>query len=190
MQNTIVDKCNNLYYVSIMEKEKTDNIHNFRRLLRYLERYVMVNLKDDSMCCGVTSNQCHILLETSERGEVDISELRDYLGLDKSTISRIVDSLVNTDLILRKENPEDRRYQKVSLSDKGKILVESIDAECDLHYSVIFNALPDTVKGRINEDMQALSDVFIKVLGSSRKRSCCDITSLDGSLEIKGDRNG
>jgi DNA-binding MarR family transcriptional regulator len=172
-----------------MEKERTDNIHNFRRLLRYLERYVMTNLKDDSMCCGVTSNQCHILLETAEKGEVDISELRNYLGLDKSTISRIVDSLVNVDLILRKENPEDRRYQKVSLSDKGKVFVESINAESDFFYSAIFNALPDIVKGRINEDMQALSDVFINVLGSGRERSCCDFNSLDGSLETKGEIN-
>ena len=156
----------------------TEDIRDFRRCLRYLERFVMTNLKDDSMCCGVTPNQCHILLETAEKGEVDISDLTSYLGLDKSSISRTVDSLVNTGLLLRKEKQEDRRYQSISLSDKGLAFVEGIDAQCDLHYFTIFNTLPDKVRERITEDLQALSEAFLKVSGSTIEQSCCEIDSF------------
>lgn len=167
----------------------TEDIRDFRRFLRYLERFIMTNLKDDSMCCGVTPNQCHILLETAEKGEVDISDLTSYLGLDKSSISRTVDSLVNTGLLLRKAKQEDRRYQRVSLSDKGLLFVEGIDAQCDLHYSLVFNALPDKVRKRITEDLQALSEAFIKVPEITGERSCCDPNSLSSS-DTEGGRNG
>ena len=150
-----------------------DDIREFRRSLRYLERFVMANLKDDSVCCGVTPNQCHILLETAEKGETDLSDLKNYLGLDKSSISRTIDSLTSDELLVRKENPEDRRYQIVALSEKGKQLVEDIDERCDLHYKSIFNFLPDKIKGRIIEDLQALSTAFEQSLNINSRTSCC-----------------
>ena len=178
-----------------------EDIHEFRRYLRHLERFVMANLKDDSMCCGVTPNQCHILLETADKGEIDVSDLKNYLGLDKSSISRTADSLVDNGLLVRKEKKEDRRYQSITLSPNGVRFVENIDAQCDFHYSAIFDALPAKIRGRITEDLQALSQAFFKVSGAARDLSCCEMdpfltSSADGTgnpdvlLNSEGGKNG
>ena len=107
-----------------MNAESIIDIRDFRRVLRHLERIIISGLKDDSSCCGITVNQCHLLLEIFDRCETDITELKNYLGLDKSSVSRTIDSLVNSGLLLRVEKEEDRRYQMVSLSEKGFAFVE------------------------------------------------------------------
>ncbi|HEY1919203.1 MAG TPA: MarR family transcriptional regulator [Streptosporangiaceae bacterium] len=53
---------------------------------------------------------------------VTMSELADYLGLDKSTISTLVDRAAKRDLLQRTPNPLDRRSVAVALTEAGRQL--------------------------------------------------------------------
>ena len=56
------------------------------------ERLTARQLKEESCCRGVTLAQCHTILEIEELGQATTVELSKRLGLDKSTLSRTIDS--------------------------------------------------------------------------------------------------
>jgi DNA-binding MarR family transcriptional regulator len=98
----------------------TDVLRSFRAKLRILEREIGRCLEDQTDCCGVTVAQCHVLLELDGLGSVNLKAIADRLELDKSTLSRAVDSLVQLGLAARKEDPENRRQQIISLTKSGE----------------------------------------------------------------------
>ena len=53
-----------------------------------------------------------------------MSELADYLGLDKSTISTLVDRAAKRELLQRTPNPLDRRSVDVALTAAGRQLAD------------------------------------------------------------------
>ncbi|MCF7949344.1 MAG: MarR family transcriptional regulator [Spirochaetia bacterium] len=154
--------------------EKSEEIREFRRGLRQLERFVMSNVKDNSGCCGVTPSQCHILLKVEE-GDISLSRLKEYVGLDKSTLSRTVDGLVQLGLLERREAVEDRRFSSIRLTDRGERFVERLNGECDSYYRPIYEALPEDLRARILDDFKALSDAFLGASEEPRERSCCSV---------------
>ena len=117
--------------------ESNYDIRAFRHDLRRLERFLVTNLKSNSSCCGVTFNECHILLRVEEAGDITISDIVDYLGVDKSVVSRTVDALVKKNWLLRNESLSDRRTSTVSLSDDGKIFLKGLNSQCDDFYTPV-----------------------------------------------------
>ena len=60
---------------------------------------------------------------------VGVSDLSHHLGVSSAAASQMLDRLVDEGLILRTEDPNDRRIKRISLTEQGrKILDESIDA--------------------------------------------------------------
>ena len=81
-------------------------IQEFRSKLRILDREIEKQLKTETSCCGVSMAQCHTMLELMSNDGISIIDLAKMLELDKSTLSRTVDGLVNAGLIKRKTNPK------------------------------------------------------------------------------------
>lgn len=117
-------------------------IRSFRKSLRKFERIVSTLQKDNSCCVGATFAQCHVLLEIEELGETTIVELTASLRLDKSTLSRTIDGLVNTGLVERKPNPADRRFTLLSLTGQGKETCNEFNKTNDDYYERVFRAIP------------------------------------------------
>lgn len=148
-------------------------VRAFRKGLRELEREVQLALSEQTECCGVTPAQCHLLLAVEEAGEISVGELAAELELDSSTLSRAVDALVKAELLVRKEDPENRRRQLASLSAKGKAKARSINAVCDRYYEGLLGALPSNDSKAI----AAALPVFVKALRDWRRSQapggCC-----------------
>jgi len=125
------------------------SIRDFRRSLRALEREVELSLALQTECCGVTSAQCHILLEIEARGRASIGELAEALELDPSTLSRTVDSLVKGDLVSRVDDPANRRRQIVELLPLGRAKVAYINQVCDEYYEGILARAKGPQRGEV-----------------------------------------
>ncbi|MFO7850287.1 MAG: MarR family transcriptional regulator [Spirochaetia bacterium] len=166
-----------------MNAGNVSDIREFRRALRYLERVISSNVKDNSVCCGVTPTQCHLLLKVEEAGEISPSELKEYLGLDKSSLSRTIDGLVRLSLLERRESSTDRRYHSISLTERGGRFVERLNEECDAYYKPIYESLPEEIRVRILEDFEALSKASQQGAIANSKRRCCSIEEIDGEGE-------
>jgi DNA-binding MarR family transcriptional regulator len=153
-------------------------IRDFRRSLRALEREVELSLASQTECCGVTSAQCHLLLEIDARGKASIGELAEALELDPSTLSRTADGLVKAGLVSRADDPLNRRRQILCLLPPGKEKVDYIDSACDEYYEGI-------LAGADGPRRIALADAVAYLAGSIRAKrlsgvSCCPAPKKGG----------
>lgn len=69
---------------------------------------------------GLSSSQCHVLVELDEGGEMTAGKLADILRLDKSTISRLLRSLSDRGWLVVERDDEDGRRQSVRLTESGR----------------------------------------------------------------------
>lgn len=70
-----------------------------------------------------------IALLAYEDGPMPVSALVARLGLEKSTVSRQIDSIVRLGLAERHPDPHDARARLVSLTPEGRARVDSVSAE-------------------------------------------------------------
>lgn len=78
---------------------------------------------------GLSMPQFSILMQLYHKGASGMSELSERFGISPAAASQLVDKLVQADLLLRTENPNDRRAKQVALTARGKQLIEQGIAE-------------------------------------------------------------
>lgn len=130
---------------------------NLRELLRILVRNLGLLEKSDASCCGVTIAQCHAIVEIGRAGQISLVELADILGLDKSTMSRTINNLVEANLAMREIDSENRRYIIIQLTEKGDDIFTNIENSMHDYYSNIFTKIPDNKRQQVLESLQILT---------------------------------
>jgi DNA-binding MarR family transcriptional regulator len=74
----------------------------------------------DRVCChGISITQCYGLEALVRHGALMLNELADYLYLDKSTTSRVVDSLEHKGYVSRLVHPNDSRALELKATPAG-----------------------------------------------------------------------
>ena len=68
---------------------------------------------------GLSMSQLGALLLIHRRGGCGVTDLGDALGVTSSAASQMLERLVQQDLVLRLEDPSDRRVKQIVLTDKG-----------------------------------------------------------------------
>lgn len=105
---------------------------------------------------GISIPQWCILISVYNADAQNITQLSDYIQVDKATISRVVDRLVNKGLILRKEG-KDRRSVKLTLSTEGNDLTSKLIIVAEENEGEFFGCLNEGEK-------DLLRDLFSKLL--------------------------
>jgi DNA-binding MarR family transcriptional regulator len=113
-------------------------LQQFREILRAFDREIF--LQNHASCCnGISLAQCHTLLEVEKNGEISVSELANKLSLDKSTVSRTVDGLVNIHMVNRVIPEENRRKALIRLTRSGQEVCTSINYTNDSYIREVLN---------------------------------------------------
>jgi DNA-binding MarR family transcriptional regulator len=79
---------------------------------------------DDS----ITIPQFRTLVILSSRGSMNLATLAGVLDVQPSTVGRMVDRLVNAELVDRQQHPSSRRELMVKLTPRGQRLVRKVTA--------------------------------------------------------------
>lgn len=137
-----------------------------RELIRVLARNLGVLEKSDASCCGVTLTQCHAIVEIGRKEKISLVDLAELLGLDKSTMSRTVNNLVEDDLAVRELDAENRRYVIIQLTEKGRKVFRSIEESMENYYKSIFGSIPEGKREQVLESLELLTDAV-------RQNKCC-----------------
>jgi DNA-binding MarR family transcriptional regulator len=74
---------------------------------------------------GLSFSQISILMRLYHEGNKNVSEIGEQLGVTNAGASQAVDRLVGMGLILRTENPEDRRNKRLVLTEAGKATIQA-----------------------------------------------------------------
>ncbi len=82
-----------------------------------------------SKTCGLSMSQLGALFRLYHKGARGVSDIGDDLGVTSAAASQMLERLVRQDLVLRSEDPVDRRVKQLVLTDKGRqILHETVRA--------------------------------------------------------------
>ena len=91
--------------------------HSMRNFIRY------------ARASGLSVSQLGALLHIHHESCSGVSHLGDHLGVTSAAASQMLERLVPQELILRSEDPNDRRVKQLVLTDKGEqVIQESIRA--------------------------------------------------------------
>lgn len=153
-----------------MDTSNNTIVTKFRELLRRFEREVFMQ-NNESCCNGVTLAQCHTLLEIESKKKESVTELAKTLGLDKSTVSRTVDGLVNIGLVDRAIPVENRRMATIQLTDAGKNICNSINCNNDKYFQDTLSVLTDPEKEELNRLLEKVTCRMIQL--RSEDENCC-----------------
>ncbi|MBC8061838.1 MAG: MarR family transcriptional regulator [Clostridiaceae bacterium] len=144
------------------------NGNDLREIVRILIRNLGLLEKTEACCCGVTLSQCHAIVEVGRVKEISLNSLAELLNLDKSTMSRTIDNLVNQNIVLREVYTENRRSIRIKLTEKGDEIFRTIEKSMEDYYEAVISLVPSDKKEQVLESLQILADI-VKV------NKCCDV---------------
>tara|TARA_R110000824_G_scaffold366730_3_gene555809 strand:+ start:74846 stop:75352 length:507 start_codon:yes stop_codon:yes gene_type:complete len=92
---------------------------------------------------GLTQAQWRALVHLSRNEGLNQVSLADLLDVQPITVARLIDKLVNADLVERRPDPNDRRAQRLFLTPKAQPVLDQIWEVADEAYGVILQGLSD-----------------------------------------------
>jgi len=105
--------------------------------------------------------------------EPTMNALGRHLGLDKSSISGLVDRARRRGLVTRTVSAIDRRAFHVSITDTGRQLAEQVAARFTERIEMLAAGLPDT-------DRQLLSQLAAQIVAADAHRRGTDLRTTPG----------
>jgi DNA-binding MarR family transcriptional regulator len=115
-----------------------------------------------SSCCGVSFAQCHAMAAIRQAGKISLNDLAVGLGLDKSTVSRTVDNLVNNKMVLRDPVPADRRCVTIRLTAKGDRAISEVEAGLSQCFESLYNSIDKSRRAQMMESLRILLEAIEK----------------------------
>lgn len=144
-------------------------MENIREILQITMRRFGVL---DKNCCSIGNTeislvQSHILYEIDKRNNPSMQEIAEVTGMDITTFSRQIQSLVKMELVNKQQSMNDKRVYVLQLTMQGKAIATSIDTQMNQYLDEVFSFMTDFEK-----DMVIRS---LKLLNSSMAKStmCC-----------------
>lgn len=117
--------------------------------------------------CGesITLVQFNIMNLISDRQRMKMAELHAALSVDKSTTTRLIEPLVNRNLIIKEKSSEDSRVVVLRLSEEGREM-RNRAWEC-------LKGFINSVEGKIPAEMRQEVYQAVKLFTTALSDSCC-----------------
>jgi DNA-binding MarR family transcriptional regulator len=147
----------------------TEKVLDFRSYLRHFEREIEIQ-NSSNYCCGVTLTQCHTLMELDKQDNISLKDLSERLYLDKSTLSRIVEGLVNQGLVDREIPKNNRRTILITLTKKGISVCKKINTDNNLYFQKVLDSLS---KKQLQIFLDSFKIIVSKMIEVNNEKSAC-----------------
>lgn len=108
---------------------------------------------------SLTPQQFHILRRI-HKGHTSVSGLAEAKHISRPAVSRAVDTLVEKGLVVRTQNPEDRRHIHLGLTPEGEAMLKAIFDEVTAWMREKLSVLEEDELKDIIESMGALHRAF------------------------------
>lgn len=109
---------------------------------------------------GVTVAEWVILREMYDGDKVMApSQVAQLTGLTRGAVSKLIDRLVEKDLVVRKEASSDRRYQDIRLSRAARALVPQLSRHADENDETFFSVLSASERRQLLDLLKKTADL-------------------------------
>ena len=135
----------------------------------------------DRICChDISITQCHALEGLVHHGPLMLNKLADYLHLDKSTTSRVVDSLERKGYATRLVHPDDSRALELKATPAGVRLHQVVMAEILKEEEGVLSDLSAEVRRALPGVLRKLAQAAAN--RSKRSNSGCSAASAENQV--------
>ncbi|NUR09197.1 MAG: MarR family transcriptional regulator [Nocardioidaceae bacterium] len=107
----------------------------------------------------ISLQQWRVLVVIGDFGPMTVGGLARWMDVHSSTATRVSDSLVRSKLLDRRADPEDRRRTTLTLTRKGRSLVESLLDSRRQAIAAILEELPPSRRAQLGRAMRDFADV-------------------------------
>ena len=113
----------------------------------------------NQICChDISVTQCYALEALAEHGPVRLGALADRLYLDKSTTSRVVQTLIRKGYAANRTESGDRRAMAIVTTRAGRLLLERIKADLVEQQELVVQDIDPRVRAGVIEVIRRLTD--------------------------------
>jgi len=98
--------------------EARNCVQKIMYLLRKIQGNLNCQMQSGAESFGLTTSQFMVMFEIYNNKGISLIELSERLDLPKSSVSRLVDQLVNQEIVIREIPKENRRTVKLSISSE------------------------------------------------------------------------
>jgi DNA-binding MarR family transcriptional regulator len=137
-----------------------------KRCYQALRRHVDGELRQ----YGLTLPQRDVLLILYHEGPLDQGALRDRLGLEQSSVSRLVDGLVRRDLVELHPGLGDRRVRVARLTASGERLLLQTPGSSELGSTLMVSGLSDEERAELVRLLKHCADNLVNRVESTATR--------------------
>lgn len=110
---------------------------------------------------GMTITQCYVLECLDRREALTLNELAEEMLLDKSTLSRIADSLEAKRVITRRPNPSDGRSTLLRLTQAGARAYRRVEADLVRENAELLRQTPPRQRRQFIAFLKRLTDAAL-----------------------------
>jgi DNA-binding MarR family transcriptional regulator len=123
-------------------------------------------------CCQIGGTdislvQSHILYEILRKDRPSMQQVADALGIDITTFSRQIQTLIKMELVKKSPLPDDRRVYVLSLTTQGNFVAASIDAQMNQYLNEVFSHMSEFEKDMVTNSIKLLNEAM------SKSSVCC-----------------
>lgn len=111
---------------------------------------------------GTTRAQWIVLFQLRQQEGLSQVDLAEVLELQPISLVRLLDRLVNQGLLERRNDPKDRRANRLFLTASGRQLVDDLDS---LRDSIASDVLQDVPAEAIETSLQTLREIKERIKG-------------------------
>lgn len=124
--------------------------------LRFVSNHVSHSFARKLVGSGVTVAEWVVLREMFDASATSPSAVAAATGLTRGAISKLIERLVQKDLVSREEAAGDRRFQDVGLTTAGRTLVPRLAALADQNDQEFFSQLTEAERERLVATLKKL----------------------------------
>jgi DNA-binding MarR family transcriptional regulator len=144
----------------------TDLVQFSQSLREWMDAFVHRSMRDSARfvkASGYSMPQFFLLMHVHRREHCGISDLSENLEITNAATSQLVDKLVLAGLLLRTEDPRDRRAKQVSLSPEGEAFIEKAIAERSRWVDDLIGNLNPEEHQKVAEALEILTEATQKL---------------------------
>jgi DNA-binding MarR family transcriptional regulator len=119
---------------------------------------------------GVTSSQGGTILALPIDKNLKMNELSNSMGVDSSTMTRMIDQLVDKGLVARQTSEKDRRLVHIGLTDTGRKLHKELSGALQKFYQDSLEQIPESEREAIIKSLGTVNNAIDKGLEECCKR--------------------
>lgn len=132
------------------------DVEQIREMLHLLVRRFGLLQKEGAQCCGISPVLSHLVYEINKQPQITLNELADIIGLDNSTTSRHIQSLIKQGLASSTPHETDKRYITLTLTEAGKETANNITKLMVDYISDLFDYIPESKREQVLDSMELL----------------------------------